>query len=546
MFLYLFFSFLIFEFHSLTVTIGNGSTNGCTNASLSNAITQILTQTNPKSSVLPHIINFSCGSSPVKIDFDAYYFISTSLLIDGTGNDITFDGQSKTRFFVVGSKDTTWGVTAADCYLLLTNIKFINGKGNDLPQARRPGYGNPQVDSSGNFINPVLKQDGGAIYVGSNGVLNINSCSFSNCQSNGTLAEGGSAPDDITYDGGAIMVLTQTNLTITNSQFINCVAKTEGGAIYVFWQATTVNISNSVFQNNSAYYTGEGGGGAIRLHESQLNVKNTTFSYNQATLGSAISNLLSDLDVDGCVFDNNKAINPLGLNYDARAAIYIDGARANTKGAGHITINNSTFTRNWSGEKGGGVYVCPYGGGSGDQVSFQDVFFCNNTVQGNLLNDGNTHNYGAGFSCDCGASNTNLYLKNVYVGGNDVINKTGASSGIQQYFISNNQIPVTLQGNNVLSNGTNDQSCPNYVFSLIQSSISTNGASNSTTNSTSNSTIGNNTNGNNSNGNNTNGNNINVNNTNTTSSNNNHTSYNRKIEILSFMIVLLLVYEQIV
>jgi predicted outer membrane repeat protein len=175
---------------------------------------------------------------------------SSDLIIDGTGRNITIDGDSSGRLLVTN-------VT-----LDLINIEIINGK-------------------------PGIIGDGGAIK-NDNGTINVTDCTFSNNQANN-----GSA---IYNDGGTV--------TITNSTFSNNQATTgNGGAIYN--DNGTVTISHSTFSNNQA--TSGNGGGIYNTGSGQINLSDSSFSTNQANNAGGIDNNSGTITLESTAVTGNTA-----------------------------------------------------------------------------------------------------------------------------------------------------------------------------------------------------------------------------------------------
>ncbi|HIE02330.1 MAG TPA: hypothetical protein EYP59_18950 [Thiotrichaceae bacterium] len=150
---------------------------------------------------------------------------NNDLIIDGTGRNLTIDGDNKGRILVTN-------VT-----LSLTNLTIINGK--------PAGIGN-----------------GGAIK-NDHGTVNITNCTFSQNQS----PNGGG----IYNDGGTIAI---SNSTFSNNQ----ATSGNGGGIYN--EGGTITISNSTFSNNQAT---SGNGGGIYNDSGTVTLESTTLTGNSAT-----------------------------------------------------------------------------------------------------------------------------------------------------------------------------------------------------------------------------------------------------------------------
>ncbi|MEQ9229443.1 MAG: T9SS type A sorting domain-containing protein [Cyclobacteriaceae bacterium] len=141
-------------------------------------------------------------------------------------------------------------------------------------------------------------------------------------------------------DGGAITSNCDT-LLVSNSQFVSNQGNDDGGAIYTI--AEFARLLNVVFVDN---YAASDGGALFTLADYFL-VDDCTFSYNEAIeTGGAV-----------CFFGNG---------------IY-------------ISIANSVFEGNHSGEHGGGVYLRPnsfFGSGNLELLINDSTQFLNNTAGG--------------------------------------------------------------------------------------------------------------------------------------------------------------------
>ena len=182
-------------------------------------------------------------------------------------------------------------------------------------------YANTTIDGSYFYNNSGCY--GGAITLGTvNNVTNV--------LINNTVFESNTA-----YNGGAIDSIN-TNLVIDSSKFINnkAVGKGDvnidnaGGAIVSFYGAATTTITNSYFENNTAYAGGAasiGGkttilnstfvnnsalqdGGAVDLDDGEIIISESTFTGNSADRYGGAINSRYALDVDDSTFTNNSAV----------------------------------------------------------------------------------------------------------------------------------------------------------------------------------------------------------------------------------------------
>ena len=220
------------------------------------------------------------------------------------------------------------GVTASSgaCVLLgttsLTNCTFT---------------GNSAIGSSADF-------GGGAIYAGSNSLLEIYSCTFTN---NNSSFNGGAI-----YTFGSLIVdsLNLQNLTTFNGNYVSSNSRnTFGGAIAVSGGLVTINsglfvgnyaTASGSDKNNIAYV---GNGGVIAsVTNASIVIKNAQFNGNgneQKTNGGVVYST-GNLTINNITGDGNKALN--GGN------VYVS--------SGYATIQNTTFT-NAVATNGGGMYL---------------------------------------------------------------------------------------------------------------------------------------------------------------------------------------------
>ena len=150
---------------------------------------------------------------------------------------------------------------------------------------------------------------GGAIGIKGKSVsLDIQNCHFDTCHSNGS--------------GGAISIYeaVEGDVTIANCEFSNCTSFLAGGAIYC--RGLTLQLSESVFRNNSSVSTEiQFGGGAAWIYASPSVITGCDF-YNNATgsIGGGIHYFGPDfnqgtvgLDITACHFEQNTAAIAGGL-----------------------------------------------------------------------------------------------------------------------------------------------------------------------------------------------------------------------------------------
>ena len=231
--------------------------------------------------------------------------VKSEITIEGNGH--TIEGDGKHRIFEVKGGELT-----------LNSLRMTGGK---------------------------AREDGGAIWIDRDSVVNINSSQIS-----GNAAQ---------RNGGAIWINFDSQLNISDSAFSGNTAKRDGGAIYsngawlsnVEWTPrgvsiisgtrtvfSTMNIVNTVFSDNHA---GSDGGAISNDHGRQV-ISGSAFSANYAGgAGGAIDNNRGELTISGSHFNSN-------------VANYWGGAISSR---GHFEIWETVFTRNTAGSRGGAIRV---------------------------------------------------------------------------------------------------------------------------------------------------------------------------------------------
>ncbi len=237
--------------------------------------------------------------------------ISQSVTIDGTGHNVTLDGNHSVRVFKVNS----------DVTFHLMRLTVANGK--------------------------ISGDVGGGIY-NFGGTLTVTNCAFNNNQA---------------LFGGGIHSSWGT-LTVANSTFSSNSATLSGGGIYHWNLDSGSSVTDSTFTANTA---SENGGG-INTGGS-LNVIRVTFSNNGATNGGGIYNSdTHDLYVTESNFSDNSATNGGGI-YNG-GDLNVSGStftsnHATSGGAihsfqdswGFVTdVTGSTLTGNAATSDGGGIF----------------------------------------------------------------------------------------------------------------------------------------------------------------------------------------------
>ena len=231
--------------------------------------------------------------------------------------------------------------------------------------------------------------DGSSIDIDGCSNVIIDKCTWTNCSARSGVS-------------GAIYTRqTCLNVQITNSLFINNTAREWGGAITVFPDAvvTGLVIKNNTFINNTAGY---GGAIAIKTTKSTMTIEDCKFYNNTAIAqegysddytgngGAIYANCYTELK--DCVFEGNKATVSGGAVYTTdvcsikdsnftsnNAAVYggaiYDGTTDTTK---TFTITDARFVNNHADENGGALYLI-----DGAHVTYDNLYYSGNTAPTN-------------------------------------------------------------------------------------------------------------------------------------------------------------------
>ena len=379
--------------------------------------------------VLTRSYTFTPGNSTHPLDFGVGDIeINAPLIINGNG--WTVDSLGYSRIFVVNGNN----VVIKD--LTLVNGNNFNDTLNTMDSTGvRTGGGailwngaNGVIDSCvfsndtvvSTFQNTALNGRGGAVLwrgsnaTISNSVFENNSASMggavavmtsgkfinSNFTNNTAAFRGGSVAlltspgeiigcefhDSSAYSAGALLVGDNARYTnITDSVFDNNTAQFRGGAIA--WGATYGTVTNTVFNENTGgfggaiCFGGEGGssdvtgctftnneaknlGGAINLNASRSNVKDSKFINNSASYGGGI--FVVTLATGGSV---------VNLTFINNTAVYNGGAIDWNASSGNV--NDSYFENNHAGENGGALFC---GAAAGDEGLIYNSIFISNSV----------------------------------------------------------------------------------------------------------------------------------------------------------------------
>jgi len=320
---------------------------------------------------------------------------NTNILID---KNMTIKGQSRDSTIINGTNLSQIFQIQNGVNVTIANLTLANG--NAINGGAILNYGNLTVENC-SFIGNNATYGGAILNLGNltvidsyfsannanssgaisnSGTLNIKNTKFNgNTASNmgGAIYNAGDLTvsdsdfiDNKAISGGAIYNyadlgisgnLNVKNCTFTGNQAIGTASEAFGGAIFNFG---TLIIENSTFTSNSAIK-----GGAIYNKGSSI-LNNVTFVSNVASSGGAIYNCnLVNLTIKNSTFKSNTATST------DTSSVYGGGAIYN--GQGNLSIETSYFTNNTSNQEGGAIFN--WYGNSG-------IIKC--TFEGNTANNG--------------------------------------------------------------------------------------------------------------------------------------------------------------
>ena len=316
--------------------------------------------------------------------------INKNIRIDGKGH--TIDAKNLGRIFSIGEGFT----------VTLTNATLINGKATEggaiyndgsltlsdvkLSDNAADSYGGA-VFNNGHLVvsdsvfdaNDIVNRGsasvdygGAAIYNWYDGVLTVSGSNFTNNIKNykngdrlvGAITTIGNATvsgsnfvNNSGRWGGALAATGGVSgsaintISVDGTKFVNNTAL-YGGAMFVW--ASNYTISNSVFDNNSAFGKGDmspnnNNGGALIVTQDNIPVSgkivNSNFTNNKAQYGGAAWINEGTVDIDGSNFINNTATTAAGaIGFDPQYAKII------------ATVDSSKFVNNTAGSYAGAIY----------------------------------------------------------------------------------------------------------------------------------------------------------------------------------------------
>ncbi len=369
--------------------------------------------------------------------------ITDTLTIDG-GNSITVSGDSNYQIITIDP-----GVAVS-----LTNISIQKGRTSGDGGAIL-NNGILKIDHASFISNTSTGGKGGAIFNNVGGILTVtNNSTFS---LNRSASYGGAIDNDGTSlyvansafnnnattstGGGGAIDNDNTLLTILNSTFTNNTAVSQNaGAVWMF--ITTGVISNSAFSNNVATAGGHGGGLVVDSGSS-VNITNSSFNGNSAAQdGGGIYILGGTAAITNTTLSGNIANNNGG-------GIHIN--------SGTATLNNVTVASNIADNDGNGS-----GDGGGilnntGTVNTKNTIIANNRDNGGEAPDCNgtlttQNNNLLGNNTNCAGLTNGVNGDKVGTGSSPLNPKLG---GPAYYGGSTTLIQILLPGSPALDAGNN-------------------------------------------------------------------------------------------
>lgn len=296
-------------------------------------------------------ITFDCGG-PASIALESQLVLNPAVdtVIDG-GGLITLDGQDQTRILF---KDWHNPAVVDSVTITLQNLRLVNGRA-------------PAGGSTGDH-------SGGALTAGHPGTrVHILNSTLENNRTTSTSIEDN--------QGGALFIHNSYETVISGSVMRGNQAGS-GGAMGGI--ATGLLVFNSIFENNEAVDTTDGGivrgyGGAIHLDgvtnnynpdsNHRLHVCGSRFDGNISVRGGgALGVVVSDNKGTLATYERSTFVNNqtqgLGAEFGNGGAIYhIEDDHAGGREELNLEILNSTFHNNQAGRQGGALWLYILGHG---------------------------------------------------------------------------------------------------------------------------------------------------------------------------------------
>ena len=302
-----------------------------------------------------------------------YGTLSLGYNVIGEINNSSFIGNSGIQGGAILASDNTWititGTLFENNFLVTAALDGIKGNKEvisvGLGGAISLSFGANASIHDSEFIGNQAPS-GGAV-AALNASLFVQSCIFSENQAfwGGSILVAKSAVSILMNNTSSVQYNTSpVNVVITKSQFINNSALetfkpdnwvniTEGGAISIHF-TDNVNILNSTFVGNTATL-----GGLIRIANSMVHVEHSTFNNNHAIQGGAIyANEGGRITTERTVFESNIAIGkPLIEKGRHVISLLASGGSIYAAFVDAMLLHSCRFTGNQAFSTGGAVSV---------------------------------------------------------------------------------------------------------------------------------------------------------------------------------------------
>ena len=270
-------------------------------------------------------------------------------VLNENGAKLTVDNST----FKDNAADSYGGAVLNNGELIVTNSVFdandILNRGSagvDHGGAAIYNWENAKLDiSKSNFTNNIKNYVNGDRLVGA--VTTIGNATIRDSYFVNNFGRWGGA---LAATGGVSGSAINT-ISVDGTKFVNNTAL-YGGAMFVW--ASNYTISNSVFDNNSAFGKGDmspnnNNGGALIVTQDNIPVSgkivNSNFTNNKAQYGGAAWINEGTVDIDGSNFINNTATTAAGaIGFDPQYAKII------------ATVDSSKFVNNTAGSHAGAIY----------------------------------------------------------------------------------------------------------------------------------------------------------------------------------------------
>ncbi|HRQ64275.1 MAG TPA: choice-of-anchor Q domain-containing protein [Xanthomonadaceae bacterium] len=263
---------------------------------------------NASGDVDPVVIGFLPGIKVQLTSGDAQY-TGTQPITVNAGNAL-IDGGGTGRILLA------WDAPQ----VTINNLRARRGSGTHGGVITTYGH----VIVQGSVFTDSTAEYGGAIYVGTDGGdITIIQSTLARNHSSASFTGGGAV-----YAGGGSVLLDRAILR-DNS------ADGQGGAVYLYWFTSDVEVVDSIFDNNRAI----GGGGAIFSGGSVICTR-SSFSNNRAMAGGGIASNGDQVELRQCTFSGNHG--------GAGGAGAVDG--------NELRVHRSSFLANTTTNRGGALF----------------------------------------------------------------------------------------------------------------------------------------------------------------------------------------------